>query len=124
MSKQITRADLSKTFADCHKVEDAILAQLRERKIPDDYPSWAVLPALKQLSCPHWCASDAWVCMKESIGHWATAHGSLEVFRAARTMKPLPMQRFLEQRRKQAERTDEAKYLFADMVTMGDDNDG
>lgn len=96
------------------------MAQLRKRKITEESPAYLVLPILQQLASPPWCAPDAWAYMQQSMAHWTTAHGSLAVFRAARTMKPLPLQRWLEQRRKQTERTDEAKYLFVDMNAIGD----
>lgn len=121
MSSQITRADLTHTFDACHKVEDEIMRQLSKRGITEDSPSWTVLPALERLSCPHWCVPDAWGYMLINIGYWASAHGSLAIWRAARTMKPIPFQRWLTQRRGKLEHSEEAKYLFADMDTIGDE---
>ncbi len=122
----ITRADLAKSFKECHRIEDDILRQLRKQKLDERSPAHLVLPALQNVTRPAWCAADAWEYMIGSVGAWARSHGSLEVFHAARTMKNTPpavtFQRWLEQRHKKAEARDEAKYMFADMDTIGDED--
>jgi hypothetical protein len=121
MSAQITRADLTKDFKSCHRIEDTIWAQLRMRKLTEESPAALVRSALQECTRPAWCAEEAWICIRDTMDAYAAAHGSLAVYHNARTMKGITLQRWLEQRRKKAERIDEAKYLFADMDTIGDE---
>ncbi len=121
----ITRADLQKTFKSCRSVETEIMAQLKKCKLTDTSPAAAVLPALERLARPHWIDQEAWETMIGSVAGWASAHGSLEVWAAAGTMKGLALQRWLGGQRKAAERREEAKFLFADIEAelIGDEED-
>jgi hypothetical protein len=117
----ITRADLTKTFKACQQVEKEIWTQLQKRSISDASPGWEVNHALKQLQRPHWIAEEAWDTMIDSISGWATAHGSLAVWKAAGAMKAPELHRWLHQRHKESERRQEARYLFEDMTLIGDE---
>jgi hypothetical protein len=118
----ITRADLRQSFTACHRIEDELWSQLTKRTIDEDTPAMVVLDALPKLTRPAWCDAEAWEAVSGSFAAWASAHGSLIVFQATRQRKGEPLQRWLEGRQKQLARTEEAKYLFADMATIGDED--
>jgi hypothetical protein len=111
----ITRDDLTKTFQACRDVEGEIWKQLQKQKISDTSPSEVVNRALEQLERPHWIDEEAWNTMIRSVSGWAQAHGSLSVWKAAGAMKAPELHRFLYQRRKESDRREEARYLFANM---------
>jgi hypothetical protein len=82
----ITRADLSRSLAACHRVEDEIWSRLRGAGCKPT-SSTALVRSYLATTCaipPAWCEVAAWDRMVRSFRDWSHIFGDLDLFLSLR----------------------------------------